>query len=723
MADGFTKVQIQGKWCDSKEEYWVALALDKLKLRYRFQVPIFGGTFRRGGLVIDFVVWNPLPIAVQVHGEYWHPDSMGSDVERIAEGKIKSVYPRMVILVGQRPANSRDGRRYSEAKSKMTDKDIEFLKREIGKLNGAHWYFLRLINQDLSEGASPTFDDLTLEGILTLEDTTASDEGVIYKDTTPFIHNFHHPTGGAETPNGHNTFIGENAGNFTTGSTAAEPEEGSENVGIGYRALNSNTTGYNNSAIGASALENNTTGYYNLALGEEALASNTTGFGNTVIGRQAGYSMISGSYNTIIGLYAGKLNTTGSENVFIGNGAGGAETGSNKLYISDSATVTPLIYGEFDTPVLKIHGSLVVNEAGEDYDTRIEGSTDENLVVVDAGNNRLGVGTATPSVKLDVNGDVNMQPGNLTVTLNGDANMYQDVTVSGVFSTDKGLLINQSEGDNDSKLSGTSDENLTYWDAGNDRVGIGTATPSVKLDVNGDVNADNLQDLATTDSPTFDDLTTTGDLDVGGEITINNTSALLKFEEASGAGESATIGIPNWDVDRFIIYAPTGVGGEENFINYNGNGGSAFAEFKTNGTTRLKLEDATTTINNDLDVGGDLTVGGDINLNGYDFKAGTFSSIEDDSFTSFTPFTQYGVLFLYQLAGANLNGIVVFRANASPWGAKMLDTHSVIEIATTSLNGTTGTNGKFTVGITNGTIYLENRLGSTAAVGYFTIGY
>ena len=101
MADGFTKVQIQGKWCDSKEEYWVAMALDKLRLRYRFQVPIFGGTFRRGGLVIDFVVWNPLPIAVQVHGEYWHPDSMTSDVERIAEGKIKSLYPRMVILWGK----------------------------------------------------------------------------------------------------------------------------------------------------------------------------------------------------------------------------------------------------------------------------------------------------------------------------------------------------------------------------------------------------------------------------------------------------------------------------------------------------------------------------------------------------------------------------------------------------------------------------------------------
>lgn len=95
------RVLIQNKWADSKEEYWVSLALEKLKYRYKFQVPIFGGTYRRGGVVIDFVVWNPMPIAVQVHGEYWHPDSMTSDKERIAEAKIKSVYPRMVILWGK----------------------------------------------------------------------------------------------------------------------------------------------------------------------------------------------------------------------------------------------------------------------------------------------------------------------------------------------------------------------------------------------------------------------------------------------------------------------------------------------------------------------------------------------------------------------------------------------------------------------------------------------
>jgi hypothetical protein len=52
-----------------------------------------------------------------------------------------------------------------------------------------------------------------------------------------------------------------------------------------------------------------------------------------------------------------------------------------------------------------VTGGLVVNEAGADADTRIEGSGDANLVYVDAGNDRLGVGTSGPTAKLDVNSD------------------------------------------------------------------------------------------------------------------------------------------------------------------------------------------------------------------------------------------------------------------------------------------------------------------------------
>ena len=46
--------------------------------------------------------------------------------------------------------------------------------------------------------------------------------------------------------------------------------------------------------------------------------------------------------------FAGFSNTAGSGNVFLGNEAGYKETGSNKLYIDNSDTSTPLIYGQFD---------------------------------------------------------------------------------------------------------------------------------------------------------------------------------------------------------------------------------------------------------------------------------------------------------------------------------------------------------------------------------------
>lgn len=49
-------------------------------------------------------------------------------------------------------------------------------------------------------------------------------------------------------------------------------------------------------------------------------------------------------------------------------------------------------------------GTLVVNEDGADTDTRIEGDNDANLIYTDAGNDRVGIGTASPSEKLDVNG-------------------------------------------------------------------------------------------------------------------------------------------------------------------------------------------------------------------------------------------------------------------------------------------------------------------------------
>lgn len=69
---------IQGKQPGSKEEWWVALALWKLDLDFSFQLPIMGGRDRKGGFVVDFVVYNPTATPVEVFGEYWHRESLGA---------------------------------------------------------------------------------------------------------------------------------------------------------------------------------------------------------------------------------------------------------------------------------------------------------------------------------------------------------------------------------------------------------------------------------------------------------------------------------------------------------------------------------------------------------------------------------------------------------------------------------------------------------------------
>ena len=63
---------IQGKSPDSWNEYYVALALEKLELPYIYQFEIFGGHLR-GGVILDFLVLtHPLSTPIFVNGLYWH---------------------------------------------------------------------------------------------------------------------------------------------------------------------------------------------------------------------------------------------------------------------------------------------------------------------------------------------------------------------------------------------------------------------------------------------------------------------------------------------------------------------------------------------------------------------------------------------------------------------------------------------------------------------------
>ncbi len=184
-----------------------------------------------------------------------------------------------------------------------------------------------------------------------------------------------HATTGSNSDAGQ-TFVGWRAGlNMTSGasgitaigSNARGKTNGSWMTVVGNNAYSSNTYG---TAIGSNAK----TGGYGVAVGSSAGDSNAggtyigynaggnNGSNNTVVGGGAGKG--SGSYNVSVGESSGSSMTTGASNVLIGYSSGSAlTTESNKLYIENSNSDAPLIYGEFDNDIVRINGDLEVKNS------------------------------------------------------------------------------------------------------------------------------------------------------------------------------------------------------------------------------------------------------------------------------------------------------------------------------------------------------------------------
>jgi hypothetical protein len=152
--------------------------------------------------------------------------------------------------------------------------------------------------------------------------------------------------GYSNTTDYENTFLGYSSGHFNT--------TGNDNTFLGREAGLHNTKGSRNTFSGNHAGACNSEGSENTFLGSDAGFFNTTGHNNTFLGYEAGCHSWKGYGNTFLGVMAGYNNQTGFYNVFIGNNAGFDETGSNKLYITNTSA-TPLIYGEFDNKSVGIN--------------------------------------------------------------------------------------------------------------------------------------------------------------------------------------------------------------------------------------------------------------------------------------------------------------------------------------------------------------------------------
>lgn len=232
------------------------------------------------------------------------------------------------------------------------------------------------INQDVKSSASPTFVDTTLTGVLKLP-TTSSAVGMIFQNAARWIHSF----------GTNNFFAGPSTGNFTlTGANnigiglgALESlSSGASNVCIGSRAGRYIDAGGSNFCLGSFAGDALTSGTQNLAIGVNSLTECVDKSGNVALGYYA-LGNVTGQTNIGIGTNAGRHQTTGEKNICIGYQAGDAAsnraitgcvligyqagygvTNDNMLYIANSATATPLVYGTFPNTLLRVNAPLEI---------------------------------------------------------------------------------------------------------------------------------------------------------------------------------------------------------------------------------------------------------------------------------------------------------------------------------------------------------------------------
>jgi len=182
----------------------------------------------------------------------------------------------------------------------------------------------------------------------------------------------------ANTSGTQNTAVGMQA--LTDNTTA------NNNVAVGHRTLYSNTTGASNLAIGVEALNANTTASNNTAVGYQAFYSNQTAGNNSAYGYQAGFSNTAGGAFTAIGYLAGYSNTTGNYNTALGSNAlqdnttGASNTALGQAALENNTTAS---------------NNTAVGYAALDANTTGARNTalgDNALGAVTTGDNNLGAG-------------------------------------------------------------------------------------------------------------------------------------------------------------------------------------------------------------------------------------------------------------------------------------------------------------------------------------------
>ena len=260
--------------------------------------------------------------------------------------------------------------------------------------------------------------------------------------------------------------------------------------------MENSTVGSFNVAVGQNTMENTDSGSFNTAVGYLALRSNAKGDQNTALGSRAGDNLISGRKNIIIGADVDFPSTTDSNQLNIGN----------------------IIYG------VDIDGI---------------GST------LSTGN--IGIGTQTPTHKLDINGQTRIRTINDTNDVAGiltanDSGVIQNIPYDTLLAK-----INDSSEWIDGSLVGLTAGNIYARKALNNgdtvvidtsgKLGIGTNNPMRDLHISNSAPTLTLENSSNTNTINM--------------RVLADGSSLIRFKDESSKGR-------NYDIGTGTLFTDTG---------------------------------------------------------------------------------------------------------------------------------------------------------------------
>ena len=290
--------------------------------------------------------------------------------------------------------------------------DVEGHSKIRGQLNLGHMYDSSCVYIGYRSGLldpvpNPPFDTIgfgnTFVGARSGEHGKVGD--ILYNTALGFATLWSNLTGNDNTACGTYALLSNESGSSNTANghgALLSHRHGSGNTAQGAMSLYSDSIGVHNTAVGYQSSYFNKTGLENSVLGWKAGYQGTTGRWNTMLGSQAGRDFITGDYNVFIGQGCGLEHTGGSNNVFVGHAAGRTNSNSNNVFIGDNAGRINQGSGN-----VIIGFEAAMNQTIGNNFLWIENSSSSTpLIFGDFSSDRIGINCTNPQAALSVTGNV-----------------------------------------------------------------------------------------------------------------------------------------------------------------------------------------------------------------------------------------------------------------------------------------------------------------------------